>query len=58
MARVCFTYLWSQYVNLMSMLCWLVNVCVLRSVCESGRGRQVRSRQETDVEAVHAFALP
>lgn len=54
----CVTHLWSQYVNLMSMLCWLVKVCVLRSVCERGRGMQVSSRQEAEDGPKHALARP
>lgn len=51
-------HLWSQYVNFMSMLCWLVKLCVPTSVCERGRGWQVSSRQETEDEATLIFALP
>lgn len=55
---MCVSHLGSQYVNLMSMLCWLVKVCALRRVCERGRGWQVSSRQETEDGEMHTFARP
>lgn len=55
---MCVNHLGSQYVNLMSMLCWLVKVCVLRRVCERGRDWQVSSKQVTEDGEMHTFKRP